>query len=111
MEKSVYSSIQQFPQPLSNSFPSASAAVEESGWTAYLDDPASNDAYSFATSSLLSDAASHALPLNAVDPLNIPKKLTLKLLKQPQSFIDASLEDTASSPDNSPKVTTTKKLP
>ena len=109
MEKSVNSSIQQFPHPLpSFSTSSAATAVEESAWTAYLDDP-SDDAYSLATSSsLLSDAASHAAyKLSASSPplsdhLKIPKKLSLK--PKAQFFVDTSLEDTASSPDNSPKV-------
>ncbi|XP_022947988.1 vascular-related unknown protein 1-like [Cucurbita moschata] len=108
MEKSVNSSIQQFPHPLpSFSTSSAATAVEESAWTAYLDDP-SDDAYSLASSSLLSDAASHAAyklsapPPPLSDHLKIPKKLSLK--PKAQFFVDTSLEDTASSPDNSPKV-------
>ncbi|XP_022140677.1 uncharacterized protein LOC111011279 [Momordica charantia] len=94
-ENSVYSSIQ-IPHPL----PSA----DDSGWTAYLlDDPSDEDAYSLGvgTSSLLSDAASHA----AAAHLNIPSKLSLKPKPKPsQFFVDTSLEDTASSPHNSPKV-------
>ncbi|CAK9315578.1 unnamed protein product [Citrullus colocynthis] len=110
MEKSVYSSTPKFPHPLP-SFPSSATA--ESGWTAYLDDPSDDDdAYTFPTSSLLSDAASHSArkfsaatdpPPPLTDHLKIPKKLSLKP-KQPHFFVDTSLEDTASSPDNSPKV-------
>ncbi|XP_038902043.1 vascular-related unknown protein 1-like [Benincasa hispida] len=112
MEKSVYSSTNpQFPHPLP-SFSTSAAA--ESGWTAYLDDPSDDDdTYTFPTSSLLSDAASHAAckfspaaadpPPPLTDHLKISTKLILKP-KQTHFFVDASLEDTASSPDNSPKV-------
>ncbi|KGN63264.1 vascular-related unknown protein 1 [Cucumis sativus] len=104
MEKSVYSSAQQFPHPLP-SFPSSAL---ESGWTAYLDSPSDDDTNTFPTSSLLSDAASHAVaaalpPTPLTNHLRFPTKLILKP-KQPHLFVDTSLEDTASSPDNSPKV-------
>ena len=91
---------------------------EESGWTAYFED-FSNNSCSFDTSSMVSDAASFptmkpSLSYNHHDQVvacssylgpPAPKKLTFKKTRTKEvSHLDDSLEDTASSPVNSPKV-------
>lgn len=87
---------------------------EESGWTTYFEDfskgiePSSYDC----SSSLLSDAASsaawkfshHHNINNHLLPPNLPKKLSFKKTRTKQISHDDPLEDTASSPVNSPKV-------
>ncbi|KAI9075281.1 hypothetical protein K1719_042686 [Acacia pycnantha] len=65
---------------------------EESGWTSYLQD------FSSTSSSLLSDAASAACKFSH------PRRLTFKKPRTKQISHDDPLEDTASSPVNSPKV-------
>ncbi|KAM1512407.1 hypothetical protein PS1_024442 [Malus domestica] len=110
-----------------------SCTEEESGWTAYFEDFSNNNnnrreeeggggrggrggAQSFGcTSSLVSDAASgaawklvshnnqnHAGSIG-VPPNNISKKLSFKKTRTKKIFGD-DLEDTASSPVNSPKI-------
>lgn len=91
---------------------------EESGWTAYFED-FSNDninreeysyCSSFGSPSLVSDAASCAAwklsNKHRVDVATskMPKKLKFKKPRARQICDDDSLEDTASSPVNSPKV-------
>ncbi|KAJ7948165.1 putative CTD small phosphatase-like protein 2 [Quillaja saponaria] len=79
---------------------------EESGWTSYFDDfSVANMENSFGGgSSLVSDAASCAA-WKFSSPNNIPKKLKFKKSRTKEiSELDHSLEDTASSPVNSPKV-------
>lgn len=88
---------------------------EESGWTTYLEDfsmqqrennyssSSDYDNNSFGSPSLLSDAASHAAwKQNSQSPFL--KRLNLKKQKRNNKISDPDLEDTASSPVNSPKV-------
>ncbi|KAE8075732.1 hypothetical protein FH972_014424 [Carpinus fangiana] len=82
---------------------------EESGWTAYFEDFSrdredSFSNYSFGTSSLVSDAASSAAWKNSHNDLKTPKRLCFKKTRTKVISVDDSLEDTASSPVNSPKV-------
>lgn len=102
---------------------------EESGWTAYLQDFSNADRQedsfcnsSFYGSSMVSDAATgaawkttighhhqqHASLLAACSSIggqpNLPKKLRFKKTRTKEISDDDSLEDTASSPVNSPKV-------
>ncbi|KAL5730894.1 hypothetical protein ACHQM5_003678 [Ranunculus cassubicifolius] len=82
---------------------------EESGWTYYLGDQGSmdtekSDSYSdFRSTSSISDVVSgsfkHPFDKFLVDSEKIPKKLSFK------KKFDEELEDTACSPNNSPKVT------
>ncbi|KAG7578186.1 hypothetical protein ISN45_Aa03g023950 [Arabidopsis thaliana x Arabidopsis arenosa] len=92
---------------------------EESGWTTYLDDYSNqyrtthheeNDhqdksscSLLGASTSLVSDAATHALSGKSF-PVNFPAKLKFGRGRTKRIFEDDSLEDTASSPVNSPKV-------
>ncbi|KAL2328337.1 hypothetical protein Fmac_021764 [Flemingia macrophylla] len=87
---------------------------EESGWTSYLQDFSKDIEPSYCSSldgsSLLSDAASsaawklsHHNHLLSCAP-NLPKKLCFKKARAKQISEDDPLEDTASSPVNSPKV-------
>ncbi|WCJ37582.1 hypothetical protein M5689_018703 [Euphorbia peplus] len=82
---------------------------EESGWTAYFEDFSNNENYSLCDSSMVSDAASSP-PLSkghygVSSSPNILKKLNFKATRAKEiSHLDDSLEDTASSPVNSPKV-------
>ncbi|XVE85640.1 hypothetical protein DITRI_Ditri17bG0106800 [Diplodiscus trichospermus] len=102
---------------------------EESGWTAYFEDFSNKDhqqnsycsGYS-CSSSLVSDAAttgaawkiSHnnhhvfACSSTSVTPQKIPNKLRFKKTRTKEICEDDSLEDTASSPLNSPKVSDLK---
>lgn len=113
-------------KPVANS--KATSEEEESGWTAYFQDFSDHHqeqqheeqslCSSFAaTSSMVSDAASHAAwrfsrgghnHVGAAGDLGSPKtpiKLSFKKTRSKQiSAHDDSLEDTASSPVNSPKV-------
>lgn len=110
---------------------SHSDAQEESGWTTYLEDfsrennnnnnnnSEDEDDDSFGSPSLLSDAASHAAWKNCnnnnqvmISTNNSPnfgtaspflKRLNLKKPRN-KKISDPDLEDTASSPVNSPKV-------
>ncbi|KAJ4730016.1 putative CTD small phosphatase-like protein 2 [Melia azedarach] len=118
MEHSMNSYMQHNPvacKPTSDNSP----VEEESGWTAYFEDFSSNNnrensyCSSFCSPSLVSDAAScaawklsekHHLP----DCSSIPKKLKFKKTRTEQIWFDDSLEDTASSPVNSPKVSDLK---
>ncbi|XP_009620975.1 vascular-related unknown protein 1-like [Nicotiana tomentosiformis] len=110
------------------------AAAEESGWTTYLEDfsmkqrenNSSCNSDSFGSPSLLSDAASHAawkINCNTNNTNQIPnacspppmggspflKRLNLKN-KRNKKISDPDLEDTASSPVNSPKVSSFKQM-
>ncbi|XWS23003.1 hypothetical protein CRYUN_Cryun29cG0084100 [Craigia yunnanensis] len=103
--------------------------AEESGWTAYFEDFSNNDhqqnsyCSSFScSSSLISDAAttaaawkiSHnnlhvfACSSTCVASQKIPKKLRFKKTRTKEICEGDSLEDTASSPVNSPKVSDSK---
>ncbi|KAJ0052281.1 hypothetical protein Pint_02056 [Pistacia integerrima] len=100
--------------------PVASQEPEESGWTAYFEDFSNNSrehgyCSTFDSSSLVSDAASgaawklsHKNHLAACSSIGgspkIPKKLKFKKSRTKEICQDDSLEDTASSPVNSPKV-------
>ncbi|KAJ7981307.1 putative CTD small phosphatase-like protein 2 [Quillaja saponaria] len=76
--------------------------LEESGWTSYFEDFSNAKMEnSFGGSSLVSDAASCAA-WNFSSANNIPKKLKFKKSRTTQISEDDSLEDTASSPVNSP---------
>ncbi|GMH07182.1 hypothetical protein Nepgr_009022 [Nepenthes gracilis] len=96
---------------------------EESGWTQYLDDfssynrqkeeefSSSNDHSSFITASLISDAGSGAEWKNRVENSlvsglpTMPRKLNFMSKRITRQIpFDHSLEDTASSPVNSPKI-------
>ncbi|TMX03206.1 hypothetical protein EJD97_017594 [Solanum chilense] len=94
---------------------------EESGWTTYLEDfsmkqrennyssSSDYDNNSFGSPSLLSDAASHAAwKQNSQSPFL--KRLNLKKQKRNNKICDPDLEDTASSPVNSPKVSNFKQM-
>ncbi|XP_052178906.1 vascular-related unknown protein 1 [Diospyros lotus] len=112
------------------------AAPEESGWTSYLQDFSRDEDHqqeptyfsvdaSFGSPSLVSDAASGA-PWNAIlnnnnnrssnqafssSPVEVavqPKQLSFKKTRTKEISRDDSLEDTASSPVNSPKVSSLK---
>ncbi|XVF85651.1 hypothetical protein PTKIN_Ptkin17bG0133700 [Pterospermum kingtungense] len=106
-----------------------SADGEESGWTAYFEDFSNNNHHqnnsycsSFSrTSSLISDAATNAAwkishnnnhvfacSSTCVEPEKVPKKLRVKKTRTKEICEDDSLEDTASSPVNSPKVSDLK---
>ncbi|CAJ2660328.1 unnamed protein product [Trifolium pratense] len=88
---------------------------EESGWTSYFDDFSKNIEPSYCSSSslggssLVSDAASCAAwkfshKNHIRNSQNLSKKLSLKKTRTKQISQDDPLEDTASSPVNSPKV-------
>ncbi|KAF1859297.1 hypothetical protein Lal_00009881 [Lupinus albus] len=91
------------------------SANEESGWTSYFEDFSKGMEQSYC-SSLVSDAAScaawklsHQNHHNIVscsshrNSSNLPKKLCFKKTRSKQILEDDPLEDTASSPINSPK--------
>ncbi|KAI4334107.1 hypothetical protein L6164_018839 [Bauhinia variegata] len=87
--------------------------AQDSGWTAYFEDLSNNmedgSSYSLGGSSMVSDAASCAAwkfshSNHAVSPPNPPKKLSFKKKRTKHILKDDPLEDTASSPVNSPKV-------
>ncbi|KAK4366682.1 hypothetical protein RND71_014562 [Anisodus tanguticus] len=109
-------------------------AQEESGWTTYLEDfsmehnnnnyrengsCSEDDDDSFGSPSLLSDAASHAAWKNCNNQVMNPyspmggspflKRLNLKKSRN-KKISDPDLEDTASSPVNSPKVSSFKQM-
>ncbi|KAK1567447.1 hypothetical protein Q3G72_029102 [Acer saccharum] len=97
---------------------------EESGWTAYFEDFSNNrvensfcSSYIDSSNSLVSDAAfsgaawnnhHHQQLITACSSIGatkkFPKKLKLKKTRTKEICEDDSLEDTASSPANSPKV-------
>ncbi|KAG5021006.1 hypothetical protein JHK87_016861 [Glycine soja] len=91
-----------------------SGSDEESGWTSYLEDFSKGIEPSYCSSldgsSLLSDAASCAAwkfshqNFKVSTAPNLPKKLSFKKARAKQISEDDPLEDTASSPINSPKV-------
>ncbi|XP_060211488.1 vascular-related unknown protein 1-like [Lycium barbarum] len=108
---------------------------EESGWTTYLEDFSlmnnqrenyrsscyshEDDDHSFGHNSLLSDAASNAAWKNYCNTTNYnqvignecpTKKLNLKKLPRNKKINDPDLEDTASSPVNSPKLSNFKQM-
>lgn len=94
-------------------------ASEESGWTAYLEDfslnqtkhsPSSCSLDSFGSPSMVSDAAWNGSKNNQVGPCSslfgsqFPKRLNFKNHRMSKKISCDDLEDTASSPVNSPKV-------
>ncbi|CAK9169467.1 unnamed protein product [Ilex paraguariensis] len=102
---------------------------EESGWTAYFEDFIANqrehssNSETFINPSFVSDAASYvpwnvisnnnqelACPSMVASPPKNPKKLNFKKTRSKEIFYDDSLEDTASSPVNSPKVDSLKQM-
>ncbi|EEF38184.1 vascular-related unknown protein 1 [Ricinus communis] len=127
MEGSVdHSSVMRGVNIVPDSERTAAVNDEESGWTAYFEDFSNqrrdddDDGDSFGTSSMVSDAASipawnksttsphHSNHVVVADASscspNFPKKLTFKKIRAKEISYDDSLEDTASSPVNSPKV-------
>ncbi|KAK7324788.1 hypothetical protein VNO77_28632 [Canavalia gladiata] len=100
----------------------AKPVSEESGWTSYFEDfskgmEQQSHCSSLGGSSLISDAASsaawklshhnHFVSCSSVkvrDPSNLSKKLCFRKTRTKQISEDDPLEDTASSPVNSPKV-------
>ncbi|KAF9688297.1 hypothetical protein SADUNF_Sadunf02G0182900 [Salix dunnii] len=103
----------------------AVSPAEESGWTSYFEDLSNHEeedhslCSSFDSSSMVSDAASfppwkssrtnHAVACNSTGAL--PEKLTFKKTRAKEiSLVDDSLEDTASSPGNSPKVSDLRQI-
>ena len=91
------------------------SANEESGWTSYFEEFSKGmeqQSYcsSLGGSSLVSDAASCAAwkfshqNFKVSTAPNLPKKLSFKKARAKQISEDDPLEDTASSPVNSPKV-------
>ncbi|XP_058068902.1 vascular-related unknown protein 1-like [Magnolia sinica] len=105
-----------------------SLCSEESGWTMYFDDflpadnrnsSASSFGYMGSSSSLVSDAASCAEAAGKLSGhITLPsgptqkscRELSLKKRRKRGALEDESLEDTASSPVNSPKVSDLKQL-
>ncbi|KAJ6403911.1 hypothetical protein OIU84_012167 [Salix udensis] len=104
-----------------------SPAEEESGWTSYFEDLSDHEeeeeedhslCSSFDNSSMVSDAASfppwkssrtnHVLGCSSIRAL--PEKLTFKKTRAREISLDDSLEDTASSPGNSPKVSDLRQI-
>ncbi|RVX08531.1 vascular-related unknown protein 1 isoform X1 [Vitis vinifera] len=100
---------------------------EESGWTAYFEDLSSisrghgSNSSACDTSSLVSDAASgaawkattgnHVVACSSIaGSPQIPRKLSFKKTRAREISYDDSLEDTASSPVNSPKTSTLQKM-
>ncbi|KAA8526493.1 hypothetical protein F0562_008304 [Nyssa sinensis] len=101
---------------------------EESGWTAYFEDffsnqieHSSNCASSIGNPSLVSDAAScvawkasninHVAACSSMDGSpKLPQKLNFRKTRAREISYDDSLEDTASSPVNSPKVSSLKQM-
>lgn len=99
----------------------AASVPEESGWTSYFEDFSEGMEQSYCSSlvggsSLVSDAAScaawkfshqnhHIVSCSSVrNSSKLPKKLCFKKTRTKQISEDDPLEDTASSPVNSPKV-------
>ncbi|XP_059283715.1 vascular-related unknown protein 1-like [Lycium ferocissimum] len=110
---------------------SHSDAQEESGWTTYLEDfsmehnnnyrennscSEDDDDDSYGSPSLLSDAASHAAWKNCnnqvMNPMGGSPFLKRLNMKKPRNkkISDPDLEDTASSPVNSPTVSSFKQM-
>ncbi|KAL7000157.1 hypothetical protein U1Q18_001307 [Sarracenia purpurea var. burkii] len=108
-------------------------APEESGWTSYFEDFLSKQraeqtsllSESFGSPSFVSDAASRVpcktnnynqiagavcFPKDGSPPMMPPKKLSFKKTRTKEISYDDSLEDTASSPVNSPKVSSLKHM-
>ncbi|KAG6785248.1 hypothetical protein POTOM_010978 [Populus tomentosa] len=119
----------------SDNYPSINKAVvgskettvspaEESGWTSYFEDLSNHNEEdqslrsSFDSSSMVSDAASfppwkssqtnHVVACSSFGAL--PEKLTPKKTRAEEISLDDSLEDTASSPVNSPKVSDLRQI-
>ncbi|CAK7348962.1 unnamed protein product [Dovyalis caffra] len=93
----------------------AVSPAEESGWTSYFEDFSNHKeeddslCSTFDNSSMVSDAASFPPRKSShvvASPSSggLPKKLTFKKTRAKEISLDDSLEDTASSPANSPKV-------
>ncbi|XP_057796657.1 vascular-related unknown protein 1-like [Salvia miltiorrhiza] len=87
----------------------AAAASEESGWTKYLEDFSCKKEESFiSSSSMISDAAWNGS--DTIKRLNL-KKLNRSMNRRKFTYeYDDDLEDTASSPVHSPKVSTMKQM-
>lgn len=96
---------------------SCNEVAEESGWTTYFEDFFNDDKCSISSggvpnnSSLVSDASSLAATKKLGDDREVSgdnngkRSLSFKKRKKPiTSVVDDALEDTASSPLNSPKV-------
>ncbi|XP_030546345.1 vascular-related unknown protein 1-like [Rhodamnia argentea] len=92
---------------------------EESGWTTYLEDFSRNSAdggdnsfcSTFRTLPMVSDAASCAIHGNAVAEPNPPRRLsTIKRTRTREITDEDPLEDTATSPVNSPKINHLKRM-
>ncbi|KAL2482135.1 hypothetical protein Fot_43579 [Forsythia ovata] len=97
---------------------SSSRKIEESGWTAYLEDFAfTQNSYSidsFSSPSLVSDAAwngpnnhDQVIDKSSFNGSQFPRRLNFKNTASKKFSCD-DLEDTASSPVNSPKVSSLK---
>ncbi|KAJ6723682.1 VASCULAR-RELATED UNKNOWN PROTEIN 1-RELATED [Salix koriyanagi] len=95
----------------------SASPAEESGWTSYFEDFSDHNEEdhslccgTFDSSSMVSDAASFppwkSSNVVAGSSINggLPRKLTFKKTRAKEISLDDSLEDTASSPVNSPKV-------
>ncbi|XP_027126990.1 vascular-related unknown protein 1-like [Coffea arabica] len=97
----------------------AQSTAEESGWTQYFDDFSSDQkehdssSYSNGSPSLVSDAASpnkkESGPCSAFSDQQVPRRLNVKE-KRTKKYSCDDLEDTASSPVNSPKVSSLKPM-
>ncbi|KAK9284853.1 hypothetical protein L1049_024033 [Liquidambar formosana] len=100
------------------------AAPEESGWTSYFEDFSNNREHSYCssygTTSLVSDAAScvawkisdknRAISCSPSMETSPKQELNFRQRKAKEIYHDDSLEDTASSPVNSPKVSDLKQM-
>ncbi|KAL1567631.1 vascular-related putative protein 1-like [Salvia divinorum] len=82
----------------------AVAEEEESGWTKYLEDFSGNNDSFISSSSMVSDAA-----WNGSDTIKRPNLKKLNRRRKYTYGYDDALEDTASSPVHSPKVSTMMK--
>ncbi|KAK8529121.1 hypothetical protein V6N13_102053 [Hibiscus sabdariffa] len=109
-------------KPIASKETTSKDSTQESGWTAYFEDLSNNHFYQPKTyspsfscgSSLISDAATTAAAARKVShddrhalacpPKPAPNKLRFKETRTKEICEDDSLEDTASSPVNSPKV-------
>ncbi|XP_042059054.1 vascular-related unknown protein 1-like isoform X1 [Salvia splendens] len=85
---------------------SINSSIEESGWTKYLEDFSCNNDSFISSSSMVSDAAWNGS--DTIKRLNL-KKLNRSTNRRKYTYeYDDDLEDTASSPVHSPKVSRMK---
>ncbi|KAG5252067.1 actin-related protein [Salix suchowensis] len=90
----------------------AVSPAEESGWTSYFEDLSDHEEeeedHSLCSSFDNSSMTNHVVACSSIRAL--PEKLTFKKTRAREIFLDDSLEDTASSPGNSPKVSDLRQI-